>query len=43
MKVGGKETAKPEDVATMIKALLKDYNQKEEHTLERNHRLSLYF
>ena len=33
-EVGGKETAKPEDVATKIKALLKDYNQKEEHTLE---------
>ena len=33
-EVGGKETAKPEDVATKIKALLKDYNQKEDHTLE---------
>ena len=33
-EVGGKETTKPEDVATKIKALLKDYNQKEEHTLE---------
>ena len=33
-EVGGKETAKPEDVATKIKAILKDYNQKEEHTLE---------
>ena len=33
-EVGGKETAKPEDVATKIKALLKDYNQKEERTLE---------
>lgn len=33
-EVGGKETAKPEDIANKIKALLKDYNQKDEHTLE---------
>ena len=33
-EVGGKETAKPEDTANKIKTILKDYNQKEEHTLE---------
>ena len=33
-EVGGKETAKPEDVANKIKTILKDYNQKDEHTLE---------
>ena len=33
-EVGGKETAKPEDTAKKIKELLKDYNQKDEHTLE---------
>ena len=33
-EVGGKETTKPEDVATKIKAILKDYNQKEGHMLE---------
>ena len=33
-EVGGKETAKPEDTANKIKALLKSYNQKNEHTLE---------
>lgn len=33
-EVGGKETAKPEDVANKIKELLKNYNQKDEHTLE---------
>ena len=33
-EVGGKETAKPEDTANMIKTILKDYNQKDEHTLE---------
>ncbi len=33
-EVGGKETAKPEDTANKIKTILKDYNQKDEHTLE---------
>ena len=33
-EVGGKETAKPEDVANRVKELLKNYNQKDEHTLE---------
>ena len=33
-EVGGKETAKPEDTANKIKTVLKDYNQKDEHTLE---------
>ena len=33
-EVGGKETAKPEDTANKIKTILKDYNQKHEHTLE---------
>ena len=33
-EVGGKETANPEDTANKIKALLKNYNQKDEHTLE---------
>ena len=33
-EVGGKETAKPEDAANKIKTILKDYNQKDEHTLE---------
>ena len=33
-EVSGKETAKPEDVANKIKTILKDYNQKDEHTLE---------
>lgn len=33
-EVGGKETAKPEDTEKKIKELLKDYNQKDEHTLE---------
>lgn len=33
-EVGGEETAKPEDTANKIKTILKDYNQKEEHTLE---------
>ena len=33
-EVGGKETAKPEDVANKIKELLKSYKQKDEHTLE---------
>ena len=33
-EVGGKETAKPEDTANKIKTILKDYNQKNEHTLE---------
>lgn len=33
-EVGGKETAKPEDVATKIKALLKDYKSKRRATLE---------
>ena len=33
-EVGGKEAAKPEDTANKIKTVLKDYNQKEEHTLE---------
>lgn len=33
-EVGGKETAKPEDTAIKIKTILKDYNQKDEHTLE---------
>ena len=33
-EVGGKETAKPEDTANKIKELLKNYNQKDEHTLE---------
>ena len=32
-EVGGKETAKPEDTANNIKTILKDYNQKDEHTL----------
>lgn len=33
-EVGGKETEKPEDTANKIKTILKDYNQKDEHTLE---------
>lgn len=33
-EVGCKETAKPEDTANKIKTVLKDYNQKDEHTLE---------
>lgn len=33
-EVGSKETAKPEDTANKIKTILKDYNQKDEHTLE---------
>ena len=33
-EVGGKETAKPEDTANKIKTILKDFNQKDEHTLE---------
>ena len=33
-EVGVKETAKPEDTANKIKTILKDYNQKDEHTLE---------
>ena len=33
-EVGGKETANPEDTANKIKTILKDYNQKDEHTLE---------
>lgn len=33
-EVGGKETAKTEDVANRVKELLKNYNQKDEHTLE---------
>ena len=33
-EVSGKETAKPEDTANKIKTILKDYNQKDEHTLE---------
>ena len=33
-EVGGKETASPETVAQEIKTLLKEYNQKNEHTLE---------
>ena len=33
-EVGGKETVKPEDTANKIKTILKDYNQKDEHTLE---------
>lgn len=33
-EVGGKETAKPEDVADKVKELIKDYNQKDRHTLE---------
>ena len=33
-EVGGKETAKPEDTANKIETILKDYNQKDEHTLE---------
>lgn len=33
-EVSGKETAKPEDVANRVKELLKNYNQKDEHTLE---------
>lgn len=33
-EVGGKETASPEAVAQEIKALLKEYNQKNGHTLE---------
>lgn len=33
-EVGGKKTAKPEDTVNKIKALLKGYNQKDEHTLE---------
>ncbi|MGN0181515.1 MAG: Fic family protein [Candidatus Ornithomonoglobus sp.] len=33
-EVGGKETAGPETVTQKIKDLLKDYNQKNEHTLE---------
>ena len=33
-EVGGKETAKPEDTANKINTILKDYNQKDEHTLE---------
>ena len=33
-EVEGKETAKPEDTANKIKTILKDYNQKDEHTLE---------
>ena len=33
-EVGGKETAKPEYTANKIKTILKDYNQKDEHTLE---------
>lgn len=33
-EVGGKETAKPEDTSNKVKELLKDYNQKDEHTLE---------
>ena len=33
-EVGGKETAKPEDTANKMKTILKDYNQKDEHTLE---------
>lgn len=33
-EVGGKETAKPEDTANKLKTILKDYNQKDEHTLE---------
>lgn len=32
-EVGGKETAKPEDTANKIKTILKDYNQKDKHTL----------
>ena len=32
-EVGGKETANPEDTANKIKTILKDYNQKDEHTL----------
>lgn len=33
-EVGGKETASPEIAAQEIRALLKEYNQKNEHTLE---------
>lgn len=33
-EVGGKETASPKTVTLEIKALLKEYNQKNEHTLE---------
>lgn len=33
-EVGGKETASPKTVAQEIKALLKEYNQKNAHTLE---------
>lgn len=33
-EVEGKKTASPETVAQEIKALLKEYNQKNEHTLE---------
>ena len=33
-EVGGKETASPEAVAQEIKALLKEYNRKNGHTLE---------
>lgn len=33
-EVGGKETSSPEIVAQEIRALLKEYNQKNEHTLE---------
>ena len=34
MKSAEKKPQNQKDVATKIKALLKDYNQKEEHTLE---------
>ena len=33
-EVGGKKTAKPEEVADKVKELIKDYNQKDEHTLD---------
>ena len=33
-EVGGKETAKPEEAADKVKELTKDYNQKDDHTLD---------